>query len=144
MAGIFKNILQGLGLGKKTAAAPKPFYRGAGGTLPVGALEKDPHARLEKIPASHVEAATAAESIYVFLQSSMVRGCQYFPITRQLQVDWVIKKGQKSHGGIYDDVSEAEFRDFMRASSKGSWIWRVCIGYGHKRGEPSLKHYTPL
>ena len=66
--------------------------------MPAGAPAANPHARLELIPEEHVEAALALESIYVFVQSSMALGVQYFPLTRQLRVDWVPTKG-RSHLG---------------------------------------------
>lgn len=58
-----------------------------------------------------------------FLSSSNVAAAQYHPDSQELMIEYGVGSDRAGAAWIYGNISMAEAIDFIRAPSKGIWVW---------------------
>ena len=110
---------------KKPRIKPEAGLRGhAFGSLKPGKMDVSPEnqAKWRGVTINEVEAFLYEQSP-MFVHSTNVVLVQYFHETQKMMVEFKGKKRSPASAYMYSNVSEDEAYDFVRAPSKGGWIW---------------------
>lgn len=80
----------------------------------------------------------------LFVYSSNVGFCQYYPETEKMQIEYLAKGNKPARKYLYSSVTHAEALDFAQAQSKGIWVWDHIRVRGKGNAHLSRKPFVEL